>query len=85
MPTKVTMSVLYGATIDRLEFSRNPVTLKRYSTDGTLPARTNASVYLSRKPWILRLATAQNRRGLIPYGWLWLSKTMAAYGGGFGV
>jgi len=34
--TKVTMFALYSAIFDRLEFSRNPVTLKRDST-GTLP------------------------------------------------
>jgi len=60
---------LYGAIIESLEFSRNLVTLKRLNWH---TARTNGSVYLSRKPRILRLAPAKSR-------------SMATYGSGFGI
>jgi len=49
-----------------------------------------SGIYSHRKPWILRLATAKSNTAqasaaLTPYSWLRLSKSMAAYGGGFGV
>ena len=78
------MSALYGAIIDRLEFSRNPATLKKDSTD-TLPRLMSVYVLaiFSLKP--IRLKPARLKLPTAGYGLASLWWFIAAYGGSFGV
>ena len=93
------MSALYGAIIDRLEFSRYPARLKRDST-GKLPGLMPVyilAIFADNDTYSLMLSPETASYSLKPirlkparlkfpiYGWLRLSKSMAAYGGGFGV
>ena len=95
------MSALYGAIIDRLEFSRYPARLKRDST-GKLPGlmpvyilaifADNDTYSLMLSPETasyslkpIRLKPAQLKLPTTGYGLASLWRLTAAYGGGFGV